>query len=677
MKLSPLRWGLIAIGAFLLVTVLGGSAIWQLGGVHALDINGRAPVVEGAEARTGDGWPAYGGDAGGARYSRAAEITPANVAELTQAWEFHTGAFEGRESARERSAFEATPILVENSLIFCTQFNDVIALDPGTGAERWRHREEVGLDRRPGNQYTCRGVSYWRDERAAADAPCASRLFMGTVDARLVALDARTGAACAGFGQNGAVTIAPSVALRWPGEFQITSAPAVIGETVIVGTSISDNLRTDAPLGVVFAFNARTGALQWSFNPVPRAPDDPARASWGGNSADHVGHANVWSTISVDHERGLVFLPTSSPSPDFFGGGRAGDNRYADSVVALNAATGRVVWHFQTVHHDVWDYDLPAQPGLYTVWRDGRAHDVVAQVTKTGLVFVLDRDTGEPFLPVTERPVPQGGVEGEALSPTQPFPATPPIVPDRVEPGEAFGVTLWDRLACASAIDSLRREGLYTPPSLQGTLVYPFTGGGANWGSAAYDPSRNLLVVNMNNMAHEVRLYPKARDDEETAEVAEDVETAPMEGGPYSMSRRALLSPLGLPCTPPPWGVLAGVDLSTGQIVWRRAFGTTEDLAPGRLAMPLGVPGFGGPIVTAGGLIFIGAAMDDYLRAFDVETGAELWKGRLPAGGQATPMTYVWEGRQYVVIAAGGHARAGTRLGDSVVAFALPRPSSP
>ncbi|HJS79213.1 MAG TPA: PQQ-binding-like beta-propeller repeat protein, partial [Vitreimonas sp.] len=485
------------------------------------------------------------------------------------------------------------------------------------------------------------------------------------------------GAVCAGFGQHGAVTIAPSVALRWPGEFQITSAPAVIGETVIVGTSISDNLRTEAPLGVVFAFNARTGALQWSFNPVPRAADDPARASWAGNSADHVGHANVWSTISVDHERRLVFLPTSSPSPDFFGGGRAGDNRYADSIVALNAATGRMVWHFQTVHHDVWDYDLPAQPGLYTVWRDGRAHDVVAQVTKTGLVFVLDRDTGEPFLPVTERAVPQGGVEGEALSPTQPFPATPPIVPDRVEPGEAFGVTLWDRLACANAIGSLRREGLFTPPSLQGTLIYPFTGGGANWGSAAYDPSRNLLVVNMNNMAHEVRLYPKARDDEETAEVAEDVETAPMEGGPYSMSRRALLSPLGLPCTPPPWGVLAGVDLSTGQIVWRRAFGTTEDLAPGRLAMPLGVPGFGGPIVTAGGLIFIGAAMDDYLRAFDVETGAELWKGRLPAGGQATPMTYVWEGRQYVVIAAGGHARAGTRLGDSVVAFALPRPSSP
>jgi quinoprotein glucose dehydrogenase len=496
---------------------------------------------------------------------------------------------------------------------------------------------------------------------------------MGTVDARVVALDAKTGALCEGFGARGAVTIAPSVALRWPGEFQITSAPVVLGENVIVGTSISDNLRTQAPLGVVYAFNARTGAPVWSFNPVPRNPGDPARASWAGNSADVAGHANVWSTMSVDVRRGLIFLPTSSPSPDFFGGNRAGDNRYADSVVALEGATGRVRWHFQTVHHDVWDYDLPAQPGLYTVWRDGEAHDVVAQVTKTGLVFVLDRDTGEPFLPVTERPVPQQGVAGEALSPTQPFPATPALVPDRAEPSDAFGITLWDRLACMNAIGALRREGLFTPPSLQGTMIYPITGGGANWGSAAYDPRRNLLVINMNNLAHEVRLYPKTRDDEETSEVGEDVETAPMEGAPVSMSREALLSPLGLPCTPPPWGVLAGVDLSTGQIVWRRALGTTEDLAPGRLALPLGVPGFGGPIVTGGGLIFIGAAMDDYLRALDVETGEELWKGRLPAGGQATPMTYTWQGRQYVVIAAGGHARAGTHLGDNVVAFALPR----
>jgi len=673
MKLKPLQIGLLLFFGLSAVTFLGGSAVWSIGGPqHNLDIRGAAPLVSEATTQVGDGWPAYGGDAGGAHYSAASEITPQNVRQLQLAWEYHSGAFSGRGSARERSALETTPILVDGSLIFCTQFNDVIAIDPGTGAERWRHMEHVTLDRRPGNQYTCRGVAYWRDARAQAGAPCASRVFMGTVDARVIALDAKTGAACESFGQHGALTIEPSVALRWPGEFQITSAPAVIGDTVVVGSSIGDNLRTRAPLGTVHAFSARTGAPVWSFNPVPRAYDDPARASWAGDSADVAGHANVWSTISVDAARGLVFLPTSSPSPDFYGGNRAGDNRYADSVVALDGATGRVVWHFQTVHHDVWDYDLPAQPGLYTVWRDGVAHDVVAQVTKTGLVFVLDRATGQPFLPVTERPVPQGGVPGETLSPTQPSPETPRLVPDHLDPGDAFGITLWDRLACMNAIGALRRDGTFTPPTTQGTLVYPFTGGGANWGGAAFDPRRNLLVINMSNMAHAVRLYHKTRDDEEATEVGHDAETAPMEGAPYSMSRKTLLSPLGLPCTPPPWGVIAGVDLASGRIVWRRTLGTTEDLAPGRIALPLGTPNFGGPITTAGGLVFIGAAMDDYLRAFDTETGAELWKGRLPAGGQATPMTYTWQGRQYVVIAAGGHARIGSRLGDSIVAFALP-----
>lgn len=671
MKLTPLRIGGLIVLVAAAVSLLGGTAIWQLGGPsNDLSIRGDAAVVAEAPAELGDGWPAYGGDAGGSRYSAAAQITPDNVGQLQMAWTYRTRAFEGREAGRERSAFETTPILAEDSLIFCTQFNDVIGLDPGTGAERWRHQENVALDRRPGNQYTCRGVSYWR---GAGEGACASRVFMGTVDARLIALDAKTGAPCEEFGEHGVVQIEPSVQLRWPGEFQITSAPAVAGDVIVVGSSISDNVRTEAPLGTVHAFDARTGRERWRFNPVPRDPADPARASWGGNSADIVGHANVWSSMSVDAARGLVFVPTSSPSPDFFGGNRAGDNNYADSVVALNAATGRVAWHFQTVHHDVWDYDLPAQPGLYRVWRDGAFHDVVAQVTKTGLVFVLDRDTGAPVLPVEERAAPQNGAEGEVLSPTQPMPVdTPPLVPNLVEPSDAFGVTLWDRLACENAIRSLRREGLFTPPSTQGTLIYPFNGGGANWGSAAYDPRRNLLVINMSNVAHRVQLFANRTEGEAAEAIDEASEFAPMEGAPYGLTRAPLLSPLGLPCTPPPWGVLAGVDLSTGRIVWRRPFGTTQDLAHG-LALPLGTPSFGGPIVTAGGVGFIGAAMDDYLRAFDVATGAELWKGRLPAGGQATPMTYEWQGRQYVVIAAGGHARLGTRLGDYVVAYALPR----
>jgi quinoprotein glucose dehydrogenase len=672
MKITLLRGALLAAVLFLLVSVLGGSAIWAAFGFAGnLDVSGRAEIVAEAPPELGAGWPAYGGDAGGGRYSAAAQITPENVRRLDIAWTYRTGAFKGRDQARENSAFEGTPILVDGALILCTQFNDVIAIDPGSGAEKWRYDPHVPLDGEPGNQFVCRGVTHWADASAPADAACASRVLMGTVDARLIAIDAKTGKPCAGFGENGEVRIAPSEPLRWAGEYQITSAPAVIGETVIVGSSISDNLRAAAPFGTVHAFNARTGAPAWNFDPIPRSAGDPARASWAGASADTTGHANVWATISVDAARGLVFLPTSSPSPDFFGGLRAGDNHYANSVVALNAATGAVVWSFQTVHHDVWDYDLPAQPGLYRVWKDGAFHDVVAQVTKTGLVFVLDRDTGAPFLPIEERPAPQNGAEGEALSPTQPMPtATAPIVPNTVSPDDAFGVTLWDRLSCRASIRALRREGLFTPPSLQGTLVYPFTGGGANWGGAAYDPRRNLLVVNMNNLGHVIRLMP-ATDEEHVQSLSEDTEFAPMEGAPYSMTREVLLSPLGLPCTPAPWGVIAGVDLASGKIVWRRTLGATRDLAHG-VDLPLGTPSLGGPIVTAGGLVFIGAAMDDYLRAFDVATGEELWKGRLPAGGQATPISYEWNGRQYVVIAAGGHARLGSRLGDHLVAFALP-----
>lgn len=558
---------------------------------------------------------------------------------------------------------------VLDSLIFCTPFNEVVALDPGNGTVRWRFDPLIDLNQRPANQFICRGVAHRHDP----DDPtvCRDRIFMGTNDARLIAIDATNGERCEGFGIDGEVRIEPGMELWWPGEFQITSPPVVIGDSVIVGSAISDNARVVAPAGSVRAFDVASGAPKWDFDPIPRDASNSASATWEGDWPPQEGHANVWAPMSVDEQRGLAFLPTSSPSPDFYGGLRPGDNRHANSVVALNGETGDVVWSFQTVHHDLWDYDLPAQPGLYSVWKDGRAHDVVAQVTKAGLVFVLDRDTGEPFLPVEERPVDQTAVPGEVPSPTQPMPVlTPPVVPNELTADDAFGMTWFDKRACRKIIEESRTGALFLPPSEQGTLLAPFTGGGANWGGAAYDTVRNLLVINMSNLVHHIQLMPAERV-QEFREVYHDQEVSPQQGAPYGVKREVLLGPFGMPCNPPPWGVIAGIDLATGAIVWRKTFGTTEGLSPGP-GMKVGMPNFGGPIVTGSGLIFIGAAMDNYLRAFDVASGDELWRGQLPAGPQATPMTYEWQGRQYVVIYAGGNARSGTRLGDSVIAFALP-----
>lgn len=618
------------------------------------------------------GWPQYGGDAGGTRHSQAAEITPGNAGELEQAWTYRTGDMTAHADDMKHSAFEATPVLFEGALIFCTPFNEVVALDPGTGEEKWRYDPKVGTGYRPGNQFVCRGVTPWVDASAGEGGLCASRLFMGTVDARLLALDAATGQPCLGFGKDGQVKADPGMDLLWPGEFQITSPPSVADGVVIIGSSISDNRRVDAPKGTVRAFDAKTGKPMWEFNPVARGAEDYPESWPRGGVASRTGHANVWAPIAADEARGLFFLPTSSPSPDFFGGARAGDNRYANSVVAIEAKTGKVRWSFQTVHHDVWDYDVPAQSSLVTLMRDGKPMDAVVQVTKTGFVFVLDRDKGEPLFDVEERPVPQGGALGEFLSPTQPFPvAPPPLVPQMLSPDDAWGLTYWDRKACREKIAGARSEGLYTPPSPQGTIMYPFTGGGANWGGMAFDPASQLMYINTSRAAHLITLIPS--ENYEAAKAAEpNEEISPQAPTRWSVKRELVLSPLGLPCNPPPWGMLTAVDLSDGTIAWESVLGTVRDLAPVPLPWKLGTPNFGGPIVTAGGVVFIGAAMDDYLRAFDAASGEELWKGRLPAGGQATPMTYEWEGRQYVVIAAGGHARATTRLGDFVVAFALP-----
>ncbi|MBV9531373.1 MAG: pyrroloquinoline quinone-dependent dehydrogenase [Bradyrhizobium sp.] len=606
------------------------------------------------------GWDHWGGDAGGSRFSKLAQITPANVDNLIRAWEFHTGDLTTRPpEAMRQTKFEATPLFVDNSLIFCTPFNEVIALDPGTGAKKWQYDPKISASQRPGNRYNCRGVAYWIDDEAAEGAICHSRIFMGTNDVRLIALDAMTGVPCPDFGKDGEVKIDVGTHLLWPGEFQITSAPVVSRGVVVVGSSISDNVRVDAPLGTVRAFDARSGEPRWNWDPLE-------------HSGIEAGHANVWAPMSSDEARGMVFLPTTSPSPDFWGGKRPGNNDHAGSVVALKSETGELVWSFQTVHHNVWDYDLPAQPTLTRIETGEGMRDVVIQPTKQGFVFVLDRDTGKPIWPVEERAVPQDGAEGEVLSPTQPFPThVPDLMPQRFSLDDEFKFPpMLGSLSCDAQLANLRNDGLYTPPSTQGTVIFPMTGGGVNWGGAAFDPVNQILYANTTYALHIVKLIPSAQV--EGYHPPPGVELGRQRGAPFAMTRVVPISTLGLLCNKPPWGTLVAVDLKGGKILWRSTVGTTEDRAPLKFAFKWGTPLVNGVVVTAGGLVFTGAA-DAYLRAFDARTGGELWQGRLPVPGVANPMTYLWKGEQYVVIAAGGHSEVGTTIGDSVVAFRLAR----
>lgn len=569
------------------------------------------------------GWAQVGGDPGGSRYSPLSQINRQNVWRLERAWTWRHGEFARFPERRPFSGFHATPILLPDAagggLVLCTPSNRLVALDPATGKERWSFDPRIQMSSTP-QPLKCLGVTYWHDAAAPAGRQCAHRVLASTSDRRLLAVDAATGKPCAAFGTNGQVDANPLFAELTP--------PVVVNGVMVISSS-----------GSLQAFDARTGKFRWSFE---------------------AGGGNAWSLLSVDEKRDLVFVPTSGASPDWFGGTRPGDNRYANSVVALRGSTGAVVWSFQTVHHDVWNWDAPSQPLLVDVPKDGRRVPAVVVLTRQSLVFVLDRETGEPLFPVEERPVPTDGVTGDVLSKTQPFPVKPPpLMKTRLTPEDAWGLTFWDQNRCRDLIAGARHGDLYTPPSDKGWIMLPGPAGGMNWGSGAYDPERNLLVTNLAQIGQYLKLVPSGITG----------------GTPWAIEQRALLGPTTMPCTNPPWSTLVGVDLAAGEIRWTVPLGTIDKLATGPIPpLKWGAPVAGGPIVTAGGIVFIGATGDARLWAFDTETGAEVWSTPLPTSAHANPMTYERDGRQFVVIAAGSDMVINAKtIDDYLVAYALPR----
>jgi quinoprotein glucose dehydrogenase len=637
----------------------------------ALACDEHAPVD--LSGPTGE-WREWGGDKGGRHFSPLTQITRENVDRLDVAWIHRSGDFSRGEAGSAATALQVTPLVVNGSLYYCTPFMRVFALDPETGQERWVFDPAL-RGRSAGGPYplTCRGVAYWEEAAPGPGRACERRILYGTRDSELIALDADTGRPCQDFGRSGRVDLREGLGDIPEWETYTTSPPQIVGDLAVVGALIADQLRTDSPAGVVRAYDVRTGERVWSWDPVPPGFDRPLRPG----ELFHRGTPNVWAPMSADPERGLVFLPTGNPGPDGYGGERHGIDHYGSSTIALDVRTGQVVWHFQTVHHDLWDYDVPSQPTLIQIEGVGGGRPAVAQSTKMGFIFLLDRETGEPLYPVEERPVPQGGAAGETLAPTQPFPTHPkPLHPLDLSPDAAFGFTPIDRASCRELLESYRWDGIYTPPSVEGSLQMPHTGGGMNWGGLAIDPASGLLYVNQTHAAVVNRLIPRAEYAElDPKDFVYPQELYPLVGTPYGLHRFTALSKWGAPCNPPPWGSLTAVDLRSGEVRWRVPLGTPRDKAPFPIWIfyrHLGAPSFGGGLLTAGGVYFIGASSDRYFRAFDAESGEELWRVRTPFNANAVPLSYRLrpDSKQYVVIAAGGNPL--TTIGDALIAYALP-----
>ncbi len=611
-------------------------------------------------------WQYYGGDAGGRHFSDAKAINRDNVAQLDVAWVHRSGDAERHADQMVQTSTQSTPILLPpeagESLVYCTPFNRVIALDPASGEERWFFDPEI--DRGGDRPFRCRGVAYYEEVRTAAQGDCRHRLYMSTHDRKLWAIDAHSGRPCRSFGEDGVVPLYGKEG-HVAGDVSNSSPPVVVDGTVITGSTVIDFVRSKTPRGTVRAFDSLSGKPRWQFDPLQGHRDS--------------GSANVWAPISVDRELGLVYLPTSAPSPDYYGVSRPGNNTYANSVVALDIATGDVRWHFQHVRHDLWDYDTPAQPILFQWTKGGADIPALAQLTKQGFVFVLNRLTGESLWEITEQPVPPSKVPGEVTAPTQPKPIAPPQLLDPfLMPEQAWGLTPIDREDCRRQLAGLDNLGLFSPLSEQLTLMFPGSLGGANWGGGALLTDSPVLITNVNNIPFTGRLIAVDEGDVETKRdhpAAGHRMQVTMHGTPYMVEIGSLQSFLGIPCNRPPWGKLVAVDLQAGTILWEVALGSVHEMGPVTAPFDIewGTPNLGGGIATAGGLFFIGSTMDRQIRAFDVRDGSTLWRYTLPVDATAIPMTYEYRGRQYVVINAGGHHMFARGFGDYLYAFALPR----
>ena len=616
-----------------------------------------------AQSVSNDEWRSYGRDAGGVRYSPLEQINRQNVARLKRAWTFHTGEVspDMRNTDKHQiPAFESTPIEVDGVLYFSTPGTRVIAVEAETGNKLWEYDMQDG--KATGRKFLQhRGVAYW-EGRSSDGRGTDKRILFGTFDGRLIGLDARTGKLCPDFGIGGVINLREGMADRWPnGDYSVTSPPAIYKDLVIIGAQLQE-YPPHGPSGAVRAFDVRTGKLVWKFDTIP-GPGQPGHETWEDDSWKDRSGTNVWSIMSVDAERGMVFLPIGSPTYDFYGGDRKGQNLFGNSLVALNAGTGKLIWYFQMVHHDLWDYDLPAQPSLVTVRRGGQEIPAVAQVTKMGFVYLLDRLTGKPLFPVEERPVPASLIPGESTSPTQPFPLKPPpLVRISLTPEDLTRVTPESRKLCTEEFGPILPGRIFTPEGPELTLIVPGTLGGATWSGTSFDPSTAYLFVNANEVPAVGAMKPQPAGS-----------PVPFRRSTKSGEYARFWDGSRYPCVQPPWGTLSAVDLNTGEIAWKVALGEFDELTAKGIPQT-GTPNLGGSIATASGLVFIAGSNDSRFRAFDARTGKVLWEARLEASGHATPMTFLSRrsGRQYVVIAAGGGGYFSRTVSDTLAAYALP-----